>query len=155
MVSVIRVCGNSSLRAFVGRAQEGPGEAERELLSCVSETTAEVFNNGGISRVFGKPQMLEIVMWEDKNVKEGEHPLQIGTLRDALREGAWYREGYKGEHLDEQDYPPALDVPNLSLNTGIKRRSQGWFYFASVLGCVLQVGMYEPSTINFPLYKFT
>lgn len=142
MVSVIRVCGSSSLRAFVGRGQEGPGEAERELLSCVSETTAEVFNNGGVSRVFGKPEILEVVAWEDQKAKEGERSLQIGTLHDALREGAWYREGYKGEHLDEQDYPPALDVPNLSLNTGIKRRRQGWFYFAAVLGCVLQIGMY-------------
>lgn len=141
MVSVIRVCGNSSLRAFVGRGQEGPGEAERELLSCVSETAAEVFNNGGVSRVFGKPQILEIVVWENQNVKEGDRSLQIGTLRDALSEGAWYREGYKGEHLDEQNYPPALDVPNLSLNTGIKRRRPGWFYCAAALGCVLQIGM--------------
>ena len=142
MVSVIRVCGNSSLRAFVGRAQEGPGEAERELLSCVSETTAEVFNNGGISRVFGKPQVLELVVWEDQSTKKGERSLQIGTLRDALREGAWYREGYERGHLDEQDYPPTLDVPNLSLNTGIKRRRPGWFYLAAGLGCVLQIGMY-------------
>lgn len=65
VVSVIVVCGNLSLRASVGRGQEGPGEAERELLSCVSETTAEVFNNGGISRVLGRPQVLEIVAWED------------------------------------------------------------------------------------------
>lgn len=142
MVSVIRVCGNSSLRAFVGRGQEGPGEAERELLSCVSETTAEVFNNGGISRVFGKPQILEIVAWEDQSTKKAEHSFQIGTLRDALREGAWYQEGYEKEHFDEQDYPPALDVPNLSLNTGIKRRRPGWFYSAASLGCVLQTGMH-------------
>lgn len=142
MVSVIRVCGNSSLRAFVGRGQEGPGEAERELLSCVSETTAEVFNNGGVSRVFGKPEILEVIAWEDQKAKEGECSLQIGTLHDALREGAWYQKGYKGEHLDEQDYPPALNIPNLSLNTGIKRRCQGWFYFAAIIGCVLQIGIY-------------
>lgn len=51
VISVIRVCGNPSLRAFIGRAQEGPGEAARELLSCMSETTAEVFNEV-VSREF-------------------------------------------------------------------------------------------------------
>lgn len=47
VVSVIRVCGGSSLRAFIGRAQEGPAEAESELLPRVSESTAELFNEGG------------------------------------------------------------------------------------------------------------
>ncbi len=63
VVSAIRVCGNPSLRAFIGRAQEGPGNAEIELLSCTSETTAELWNEGGIARVFGKPQILEVVRW--------------------------------------------------------------------------------------------
>lgn len=87
---------------------------------CVSETTEEVFNNGGISQVFGKTQILEIVTWEDQSTKKGERSLQIGTLRDALRESAWYREGYKREHPDELDYPPALDIPKLSLSTGLR-----------------------------------
>ena len=46
------------------------------------------------------------------------------------------------EHFDKSDYPPALDVPSLSLNTGIRGRRQGRFYLAACLGCVLQIGMY-------------
>src|SRR5438270_13619753 len=51
VVSAIRVCGSPSLKAFIGRAQESPGNAEIELLSCTSETVGEVWNDGGIARV--------------------------------------------------------------------------------------------------------
>lgn len=75
-------------------------------------------------------------MWEDQVSKgAGQRSLQIGTLRDAFREEACYREGYEQKELEEQDLPPAPDVPNLSLDTGIKRRSPGWFYAVASLGC--------------------
>ncbi|QRD88441.1 hypothetical protein F9C07_1424 [Aspergillus flavus] len=144
-VSAIRVCGNASLRAFIGRAQEGPGEAEHELLSCVSETTAELFNNGGISRVFGRPRLLEVVVWKDKDPVTKEDCWKTGILRDALLQGAWTT---KDEELKllEKDYPlPELRIPNLSLNKGIARRSQGWFYCAVAVGLVLQIERRRPS----------
>ncbi|KAL4740094.1 hypothetical protein BDV11DRAFT_186156 [Aspergillus similis] len=134
VVSVIRICGNSSLRAFVGRANEAPGEAENELLSCVSEGTAELFNDGGISRVSGRPRILEVVLWEEQGSYE------LGTLREALEAKAWYAhdEGVYAEkgllHL------PELDIPNLSLNKGIDRRGPLWFYAAALLGIILQGG---------------
>ncbi|KAJ6009274.1 hypothetical protein N7522_004290 [Penicillium canescens] len=134
VVSVIRICGGSSIRAFVGRAQEGPAEAEIELLPCISESTAELFNEGGITRVFGRPQIVEIVAWEDIDPKNGEKSVKIGTLREALREGAWT---CRGEGLP--DALSELDIPNLSLNKGIKRRDQFWFYFAAILGVALQI----------------
>ncbi|KAE8386419.1 hypothetical protein BDV23DRAFT_175492 [Aspergillus alliaceus] len=142
-VSAIRVCGNSSLRAFIGRAQEDPGEAEHELLSCVSETTAELFNNGGISRVFGRARLLEVVAWKDKDPVSKEDSWKTGTLRDALQQGAWTaRDGTWNFH--EKDYSlPELDIPNLSLNKGTARRSQGWLYCAAVLGFVLQIDEFK------------
>ncbi|BCR93984.1 ankyrin repeat domain-containing protein [Aspergillus luchuensis] len=151
VVSVIRVCGNSSLRAFIGRAQEGPGEAENELLSCVSETTAEMFNNGGISRVFGRPRLLEVIAWEETDPQTKERSYRIGTLRDALREGAWLA-GKGSWILDEKEYLPELDIPNLSLNKGIEKSSQGWFYAAAVLGLGLQVGVIVYAAITVYLF---
>ncbi|KAF3935729.1 hypothetical protein ABW19_dt0209048 [Dactylella cylindrospora] len=62
VVSAIRVRGGPSLRAFIGRGQESQGVAEAELLSCTSETTSEVWTEGGIARVFGKAEVLEIVV---------------------------------------------------------------------------------------------
>ncbi|KAE8154034.1 hypothetical protein BDV25DRAFT_6130 [Aspergillus avenaceus] len=144
VVSAIRVCGNASLKAFIGRAQEGPGEAEHELLSCVSETTAELFNNGGISRVFGRPRILEVVVWKDQDPVSNETCWRIGTLRDALQQDAWVG----SEALDEKGYLPELDIPNLSLNKGIKRRSQFWFYLAAVVAFLLQTGVIVYSAIT-------
>lgn len=137
VVSVIRICGSSSLRAFVGRAQEGPAEAESELLPCVSESTAELFNDGGITRVFGRPKIVEIVAWEDVDPRTGEKGTKIGTLKDALEEKAW--------SCNSKVSPselPELHIPNLSLNKGIKRRDQFWFHCAAILGGVLQSGQY-------------
>ncbi|KAJ9263074.1 hypothetical protein DTO195F2_3052 [Paecilomyces variotii] len=136
IVSVIRVCGNSSLRAFIGRAHEGPGEAEHELLSCVSETTAELFNDGGISRIFGRPKVLEVVAWED-DLSTNHGKTQITTLRGAVKMGIWK------EHLADgsSEDPFEFDIPNLSLNMGIKRRSQFWFYTAALVGSILQLGI--------------
>ncbi|KAJ5922197.1 hypothetical protein N7516_009900 [Penicillium verrucosum] len=144
VVSVIRICGSSSLRAFVGRAQEGPAEAESELLPCVSESTAELFNDGGITRVFGRPKIVEIVAWEDVDLNTGEKKTKIGTLKDALEEKAW---SCKSKVSPSE--LPELDVPNLSLNKGIKRRDQFWFHCAAILGGVLQSGaiMYAVLTV--------
>ncbi|KAJ5161137.1 hypothetical protein N7492_006529 [Penicillium capsulatum] len=145
VVSVIRVCDSSSLRAFIGRAQEGPAEAESELLPCVSESTAELFNDGGVSRVFGRPKIVEIVAWEKDGPKTGEKSVEIGTLRQALQKGAWSASS-KGAELTPEDLwdltrLPALDIPNLSLNKGIKRRDQRWFYCTAILGAMLQAGV--------------
>jgi hypothetical protein len=61
VVSAIRVCGNPSLRAFIGRAQEGAGNAEAELCTSTSRDVCELYNSGGIARVFGRPKILEVV----------------------------------------------------------------------------------------------
>jgi hypothetical protein len=59
IVSVIRVYGTASLKSFIGRAQEAHGVAEAELCSSTSEDVCELWSNGGICRVFGRPKILE------------------------------------------------------------------------------------------------
>ncbi|PWY68586.1 hypothetical protein BO94DRAFT_590706 [Aspergillus sclerotioniger CBS 115572] len=115
---------------------------------------AEMFNNGGISRVFGRPRLLEVVVWEDAAVPQtatGESSYRIGTLRDALREGAW-RAGKGSWILDEKEILPELDIPNLSLNKGIEGSSQGWFYAAAGLGLGLQVGVLVYAAVTVYIY---
>jgi hypothetical protein len=58
IVSAVRVSGSPSLRAFVGRAKEGQGNIEAELLSSTSRDVCELYNNGGIARVIGRPKIL-------------------------------------------------------------------------------------------------
>jgi hypothetical protein len=150
VVSAIRVRGSPSLRAFIGRAQEGPGNVEVELLSSTSETVSELWNEGGIARVFGRPQMLEVVqLGADDSDYEGRdnngvHKYTAGihfftdacNRRQANRPEIWKRTS-----------PPEADVehgktqyysPNLSLNVGIKRLSKRYTYGAAALGLTLQ-----------------
>ncbi|KAJ6157740.1 hypothetical protein N7470_005332 [Penicillium chermesinum] len=142
VVSLIRVCGSSSLKAFIGRAQEGPAEAESELLPCVSGSTAELFNDGGISRVFGRPKILEIVAVEEKDSATGESSVELQTLRGVLGSDAWKIKGSsQNTHPDDLLEGPELDTPNLSLNKGIRRRDQFWFYCVAVVGAILQIGV--------------
>ena len=70
VVSVIRVLGSASLRAFVGRAQEGRGVAEAELCSSTSNDVCELWNNGGITRVFGRPKILEFIFDDEPKQRE-------------------------------------------------------------------------------------
>lgn len=145
VVSVIRICGSSSLKAFVGRAQEGPAEAESELLPCVSASTAELFNDSGVARVYGRPKIVEIVVWEEENDKNGEKFAKIGTIKEALQEGAW-----SCETKIAPSELPELDIPNLSLNKGIKRRSKRWSCCAVVIGGILQGGQFHPMILSQP-----
>ncbi|KAK6517030.1 hypothetical protein TWF506_006908 [Arthrobotrys conoides] len=149
VVSAIRVCGTPSMRAFIGRAQESPGTAEVELLSCTSETTAELFNEGGIARVFGEPRILEIMV---KARDDSPGALTVGLFSD-VRGPFWKEVGISSRalllrlrggfgHTDlEKRLKSRYHRPNLSLNVGITQLPKLVTYSAAVVGVVLQSGM--------------
>jgi hypothetical protein len=150
VVSAIRVCGSPSLKAFIGRAQESPGNAEIELLSCTSDSVGEVWNDGGIARVFGRPRILEVVKWEaegneyyegmDRCDKFGSAGIEL--LEQAVRRGVWKRtRTRKSTENDPEAELQILHSPNLSLNIGIKRPDPWYFHTAAFIGAVLQIGM--------------
>ncbi|KAF3164646.1 hypothetical protein TWF751_009541 [Orbilia oligospora] len=149
VVSAIRVCGTPSMRAFIGRAQESPGTAEVELLSCTSETTAELFNEGGIARVFGEPRILEVMV---KARDDSPGALTVGLFSD-VRGPFWKEVGISSRdlllrlrdgvgHTDlEKKLKSRYHRPNLSLNVGITQLPKLVTYSAAVVGVVLQTGM--------------
>ncbi|KAI0383605.1 hypothetical protein F5Y04DRAFT_287299 [Hypomontagnella monticulosa] len=84
IVSAIRVCGGSALRAFIGRAQEGEGAIEAELCTSTSRDVCELFNKGGITRVLGQPQILEVIyLPHDPDLKKTEG---LHLFRDYLQD---------------------------------------------------------------------
>jgi ankyrin repeat protein len=83
MVSAIRVCGGSALRAFIGRAQEGEGEVEAELCTSTGRDVCELFNRGGITRVLGRPQILEVVQVPGDPMRSST--MGIYLFRERLR----------------------------------------------------------------------
>lgn len=129
VVSVIRVCGNSSLRAIIGRAQEDPASSEKEILSCVSDSTAEIFTESGVARITGSPRILEFVA-DESQAQSG-----IVNVR-KLSEVA----GKNWTDLEKD-----AKLPNLSLNKGIRRRAPFWFHLAATFGVFLQLGMLRSS----------
>ncbi|EFR01503.1 ankyrin repeat domain-containing protein 28 [Nannizzia gypsea CBS 118893] len=169
VVSAIRVCGTPSLRAFIGRAQEGAGNAEAELCSSTSREVCELYNNGGIARVFGRPKLLEIVHDPNATIEDfyPEHPdshavAGIYLFKDYLKkDNQEWREVDKrpGDEenessLDDNDTkdPRFAINPNLSLNVGIKQGSRHWFTAAAILGALLQSGVLVWAAIA--RYKF-
>lgn len=61
IVSVIRLYGSSSFKSIIGRSQEAHGVAEAELCSSTSQDVCELWSNGGICRVFGRPKILDFI----------------------------------------------------------------------------------------------
>ncbi|KAM5442394.1 hypothetical protein MferCBS31731_002770 [Microsporum ferrugineum] len=154
IVSAIRVCGTPSLRAFIGRAQEGAGNAEAELCSSTSREVCELYNNGGIARVFGRPKLLEIVLdlnaTNDDFYQKGPNvqaTAGLYTFKDYLKKDKQEWEEIGKPAGDEEKEPMSDDVdterdfainPNLSLNVGIKQGTRLWFTAAAILGILLQ-----------------
>lgn len=72
VVSVIRIYGSSSFKSIIGRSQEAHGLAEAELCSSTSQDVCELWSNGGICRVFGRPKILDLIY--EANVENDFYP---------------------------------------------------------------------------------
>jgi hypothetical protein len=164
VVSAIRVCGSSSLRTFIGRAQEGSGTVEAELCSSTSRSVSELYNNGGIARVFGRPKVLEVVRDPSSNDFYDDHKsgreFNAGfvTFRDyrSIKRGAeeWtervsgIRRRFshrtntaRAENVASEDSGLLAHHPNLSLNIGIKRQPDWVFITVALIGFFIQTAV--------------
>lgn len=116
-----------------------------ELLSSTSETTAELWNDGEIARVFGKPRILEVVKWHTNEENYGypgapNATAGIGLMDDAVVEGVWCTSKTAedgGTFMEKSE----TRSPNLSLNIGIRSRPRWWFRGAMMIGSILQIGI--------------
>ncbi|KAK4221252.1 hypothetical protein QBC38DRAFT_429394 [Podospora fimiseda] len=130
IISAIRVCGHSSLRAFIGRSQEGEGSIEAELCTSTTPDVCELFNRGGITRVLGKPDISR------------SHYLANG----GYKTNSWWQK-HDGHSLFRNTKPRDGDRvsfapnPNLSLNAGIVRPPDWVLYVIAAAGFVLQTGV--------------
>lgn len=143
VISAIRVCGSPSLRAFIGRAQEGGGDAEAELCSSTSRDVCELYNNGGIARVFGRPKILEVVYDPSKqNFADGTAGIYPCREFVKRRPDKWTRHDETALDTPIADETVAdIFAPNLSLNIGIKRQSTVVSWVVAVSGTLLQFGI--------------
>ncbi|OAL52193.1 hypothetical protein IQ07DRAFT_609934 [Pyrenochaeta sp. DS3sAY3a] len=147
IVSAIRVQGSPSLRAFIGRAQEASGNAEVELLSSTSETTSELWHEGGIARVFGRPKILEVVRTariddgDYAHNNDGDCQAGIKLFNEACIGSAslWVQQNKASDQFDSEGSYES--TPNLSFNIGIKKMPKAYKCGVATLGLTLQTGV--------------
>ncbi|KAF0644307.1 hypothetical protein FPSE5266_03430 [Fusarium pseudograminearum] len=148
ITSVIRVCGHSTLRAFIGRSQEGDGVVEAELCTSTSRDVCELFNKGGITRVLGRPQILELIHIKNPGREDELHLFRhlLERTKCSMTE-EWIKDeryipviGYVSDHSSSK-HTQFAPMPNLSLNVGIKRRPRWVFVAIALLGFILQGGV--------------
>ncbi|KAL2158708.1 hypothetical protein VTH06DRAFT_4190 [Thermothelomyces fergusii] len=167
VISTIRLCGHSSLRAFIGRSQEGDGVIEAELCTSTSRDVCELFTRGGITRVLGRPSILELVYHprlrrdddtaglflfrhyletrvsaESRASQEsGVAPAGPCEWREVQRwRWPWHRRGPRTAERP-RTAPSFAPYPNLSLNVGIVKRPRWVFLAVAAVGFVLQAGV--------------
>ncbi|KAK6512025.1 hypothetical protein TWF481_000923 [Arthrobotrys musiformis] len=81
IVSAIRVGGPTWLRAVIGRAREGKGDAELELMSSTSHDVCELWNGKSVIRAVGSPYVTEIFWLEE--VKDPDPPRKPNASTDG------------------------------------------------------------------------
>src|SRR5690606_26813826 len=120
IVSVVRVCGNSTLKALIGRSQEGHGVAEAELCSSTSFDVCELWSHGGVARIFGQPKIVEFIHDEKRDPDcfysaSGNSTAGLYKVKDYIQDES----GSTATDclIPSNNFAPS---PNLSLNIGIK-----------------------------------
>lgn len=154
IVSVIRVCGSPLLRAFIGRAQEGSGVAEVDLCSSTGRDIAELYQNGAITRVFGRPKILEFVhdpYYEHFYPRNEGETATAGIYifsdyqRTARGEKEWMELGKSRRRKSSKEGAEMDDKfamnPNMRLNIGFQRPSHWLLRGIAVFGTLLQASM--------------
>jgi hypothetical protein len=153
VVSVIRLYGRASLKSFIGRAQEAHGVAEAELCSSTSQDVCELWSNGGICRVFGRPKILEFIYTKEGNndymaavfdTREDEPPhCGIYQSKDVMN-----HQTQRGLSLYDRLVwnPTFAPFPNLSLNVGTRRTSKKVLLVATATGLLLEISFFVYAT---------
>ena len=159
MVAAIRVGGPGALQAIIGRAREGRGMVEVELMSSTSADVCELWNGQGVVRVLGSSPIIELYYLESDLGKaldsgpvgdDGIPRERIWDFKSAISTGLLERDSTKsdpsappGSHLPREVVPdlPREVVPNIGLNLSGQRVSDVEFMLVAAVGIVLQAGV--------------
>jgi hypothetical protein len=167
ITGAIRVGGPSYLKAIIGRAREGKGGVELELMSSTSTDVCELWNGNGISRVQGlaypgPAPIIEVYHMEghkendSSNVWES-HPSKIydfkrGREAGVLREAEVLqpdKASRKPESATTNSVEGEYSPPNLGFNIGPHRVSLLELRIVAVVGILLQSAVIVFAGISF------
>lgn len=160
MVAAIRVAGEPWLRALIGRAKEGRGEVEADLMSSTSSDVCELWNGDGIVRVLGRPALLQLICVGP--TAAAVCPPGLYTFHEAVRRGIYTAGGCRSggpasapggglppAHIardpeadaDSADLHARQNPPNLSLNVSVKPVDRRLLIFFALVGFLVQSGV--------------
>ncbi|KAL7790295.1 hypothetical protein V8C37DRAFT_417512 [Trichoderma ceciliae] len=129
--------------------REGEGITEAELCTSTSADVCELFNKGGITRVLGRPDIIELIYIPDEPERNQPRLHLFTRYLEETPGDSYWTEAPDGRNYSRSndtglvsnksmDFAPKL---NLSLNVGIKRQPDVVFYTVAAIGFILQSGI--------------
>ena len=162
ITGAIRVGGPSYLQAIIGRAREGKGVVEVELMSSTSADVCELWNGRGVSRVLGSADPAPIVeLFYLERTNEPAAPESAAPRPDQSS----FMEPWDKHATQIYDFEAGRDAkilqsntsnsmgesgrapPNLGLNVGRPRVSRLELIFVATVGILLQVGVLDRKSV--------
>lgn len=145
IVGAIRVSGRPKwLKSVIGRAREGRGNVEIELMSSTSVDVCEMWDGQSVVRVLGSSSVIELILGRaDLYIDSIEEYFGIFSFAEAIRTGTIRR-------LDDLTKLDAnfIEVntfekspPNISLNIFSKRGSRRELHAVAVFGTGVQIAV--------------
>ncbi|KAF8253393.1 hypothetical protein K440DRAFT_516671, partial [Wilcoxina mikolae CBS 423.85] len=142
VIGAIRVGGPNWLRAVVGRAREGHGVAEMELMSSTSESVCELWNCQSIDRLLGSPDLLELVYVTGNYDQYRYRGARVYSISDAVEHNQ-YLKAKRGERGSLRAILERPDPPNLSLSVeaALCPPWELWVFAAASIAIMVQSGL--------------
>jgi len=161
ITGAIRVGGSAEMKAVIGRAREGKGVVEVELMSSTSDDVCELWNGDSVVRVLGSSPIIELYYLEytpPRSPNQLYHNISRLPDQGAPLHGndAWNSDSTKiydfksakDARILETMHPNQLNdeqddkiAPNIALNISSQRVSDLEFKVVAVVGSLLQLGV--------------
>ncbi|KAI5849720.1 hypothetical protein BZA05DRAFT_354781 [Tricharina praecox] len=155
IVSAIRVGGPTWMKAVIGRAREGKGVAEIELMSSTSHDVTELWKGDGIVRVLGSSPIIELFYREptdngSTSQTEGDKLLSNGETAICDPSGIYDFETAKTAGVLSNDKTPSPEsedghhnqvAPNIALTISGRKVSRLETRLIAVVGTLLQLAV--------------
>jgi len=161
ITSAIRVGGPSSFKAIIGRAREGKGVVEVELMSSTSHDVCELWNGDRVARILGTkepPSVIELLYSEDSNsnnpepqVRQKHYQAEIYSFESGKLAGVIIPKDRQSVPSSKDTEIKANEPPNLGLNIGGQWVSDLELKAIAMVGIILQGGVLAFAGISEPL----
>ena len=162
ITSAIRAGGPTWMKAIIGRAREGKGFIEMELMSSTSHDVSEVWDGDAVVRVLGSPQIIELFYSKPTEIKatsldktgkesgngeraslllpndrETRHPTEIYDFQTAISAGILSSNTNRPPETRNMEGA----TPNIALNISDRRVSRLEMKAVAMVGVLLQSGV--------------